>query len=48
MGYHVISPDSILNHQPDVVLVIVSAKYKKEILAELAYLKTHGIRVIAI
>ncbi|MFV0370567.1 MAG: hypothetical protein ACK5JI_02830, partial [Azonexus sp.] len=48
MGYRVIPPDSILNHQPDVVLVIVSAKYQKEILAELAYLKTHGIRVIAI
>jgi hypothetical protein len=48
MGYPVISPDSILSLQPEVVLVIVSIKYRKEILAELAYLKTHGIRVISI
>lgn len=48
MGYRVIPPESILSFQPEVVLVVVSAKYKKEILAELAYLKTHGIRVIAI
>lgn len=47
MGYRVISPDSILSLQPEIVLVIVSPKYRKEILAELAYLKTHGIRVIA-
>lgn len=48
MGYRVVSPDSILNLQPEVVLVIVSAKYRKEILAELSYFKTHGIRVITI
>lgn len=48
MGYRIISPDSILDLKPDVVLVIVSAKYKKEILAELSYLRAHGIRVIAI
>ncbi len=47
MGYRVTSPDSILSLQPEVVLVIVSPKYRKEILAELAYLKTHGIRLIA-
>lgn len=48
MGYRVISPDSIVGLQPDVVLVAVSEKYKKEILAELAYLKGCGISVIAI
>lgn len=48
MGYRVVSPELILSLQPEVVLVVVSPKYKKEILAELAYLKAHGIRVITI